>query len=118
MTKAQEKFVASVEKITSNNEVVDQIGKKVLYGIKDAKLVLAPQGEASYSGTLGKAKVSVELRTKGKTNETVLDVNGMEIKGPFAARAYKMAVQAQNRTGRKAVEIDEEQANSVLGLLG
>ena len=110
---------AIVAKRSTGSSKLDAIGTKVLYGIHEGKLQFA-QGEDydGFEGTLGKAQVCVYKQSKGKVNETVLEVAGMQIRGEFAARAYKMAFSSLNKKGRKSIEVDEVQAESVLDLLG
>jgi hypothetical protein len=120
MSKAQENFAKSVASIaakrSTGSTVLDQLGSKVLYGIKEGKLAFT-ETESGYEGKMGKASITVGLVPKGKVNRTVLNVAGTEIQGEFAARAYKMAHASLNKKGRKAVEVDEAQVADVMSLL-
>lgn len=120
MSKAKAIFAKSVESIKANRSTgsakLDAVGEKVLYGIFDGKLKFEATDDG-YEGVMGKAAVSVSKVAKGKVKRTVLEVAGMEIQGEFAARAYKMAHASLNKKGRKTIEVDEAQAESVLDLL-
>ena len=73
-----------------------------------------------FVGQMGQAKVRVYKYVNGKVNKQVIDIQDgqVELEGEFAARLYKLAWSANFKQGRQAKVVNEEQVQSVMGLLG
>ena len=123
-TKAQAIFTKSVasiiEKRSTGNAKLDQVGSKVLHGINNGRLQFSGSKDDGFTGKLGQADVSVTVVPHGQKNtRALLQVAGMSIQGEFAARALKMATsQIKKATGTsRGVVVDEAQVDAVSALL-
>ncbi len=117
-----EKSVEGIkEKRSTGNEMLDNLGSKVLYAIYEGRLNLVEsvEGSDNFIGQLGNANISINKVPHGtKNTRIILDVAGIEIQGEFAARAFKMAHAKQYNSGRKSIQVDESQVQDVMALLG
>jgi len=107
MSKQEIIFVNSLAKISTGDSTVDKIATKVVTIIRSKELAMT-LSDGEFVGVFGKANVKVSKVAKGKTSRYVLDINGLEIGGAFAAKAFNFSSTQDKVKSSTGVTFDQD----------